>query len=247
MNKISNNRCNAISNKNQQCKNKHLKFSPYCLHHQPKVIPILTLLLGGFIGLIMNVTWNEIFPPKAEKRRGDVVERISIEASGAIKYTDLFLLEYLNATGKKNLLNKTENYLLDVDSLFFNSELDKGLESIFQNKKMLEGSNSYNSNGKQIAYIANLLWNLKNTRIALDDFLNKYGSVDHEIVTKVTKMINMADVVIMILDYEFKNPKGLIKKFDEGQMDQFADFLSVYYFHQIECKTLINQELIKRR
>ena len=79
------NRCQAISTKNQQCKKNRLNFSQYCFYHQPKVLPILTLILGGFIGLIINLSWNEIFPPKSEERRIDLVERISMEASGSIK------------------------------------------------------------------------------------------------------------------------------------------------------------------
>lgn len=243
MKEDSKNRCRALSNKNQQCKNDKMSFSQYCFFHQPKALPIFTLFLGGLIGLFINLAWTEIFPPKSERRKVDLIERITMEASGAIKYTDFFLTQYLNALGKKDVLVAVENFELQEDSLFSNSKLDKLLESAFEDNKMLDGSYTYNPKGQQLAYIGELLWNLKNTRNALDDFLKKYGSVDHELVTVVTQMIGKADVVIMILDYAFKNPDELIvKRFKEGGMHQFADFLSRFYFHQLKCKALIKNE-----
>ncbi|WP_159520023.1 hypothetical protein [Sunxiuqinia indica] len=237
------NSCQAISTKNKQCKNKRLRFSQYCFYHQPKVIPLLTLILGGIIGLIIDITWIAIFPPKSETRRNEVVRRISMEASGAIKYTDAFLTEYLNALGEDKLIKQIRNLQIQDASKYFDSDLDIELEKAFQNSKMLEGSNMYNSNGQQIAYIANALWNVKNTRAALNDFLKKYGSVDDELVTTVIQMKDRADVVIMILNYAFKNPNELKIKFRKGQMEPFADFLSGFYIYQFECKTLIENEI----
>lgn len=240
-----NEKCKAVTKNQEQCKKRRLPFSPYCWLHYPKniiFISLIFLILGAILGTVSDGIWEKVNPPASEERRDEVVSRIAMEAAGSIQYTNLFLTSYLNHLNQSNLLQEIKSEKIENAEEYFNSELDEKLEEAFMDIRMLDDSGSYISDKTQLAYIVKLRYDIENTRLASEDFLNKYGSVDHKIVTVITDMLTQAEVVIMILDYAFKDPEKLKRDFREGNMDQFADFLSGFYLYQLECKTLIQKE-----
>lgn len=77
-------KCSAIaSSSKQQCSNNALLGSSYCWVHYQKKSPLIFLIIGGFIGLLLQITYDNVTTSEEEKRLTDLSQKFD----GFVKFS----------------------------------------------------------------------------------------------------------------------------------------------------------------
>lgn len=223
-----------VVGKNKRCSKSALKWTPYCYLHQPKTSTIISLLLGIIIGLIVNTVHDYFIPSKVEDGKKEMFDRIKLEAAKSIVHMDSFFnLYFINP--EDDLSNQIHNLNLSDSSFFDNYPEFIELRDKILRTDFYKPSNAFKGD-RPIALLSALIIDLKRTTLLTRVFLDRYGSVEHEIVTQVLKINRRVGILTDVFSYVQSRILEGEYVYKNGFDKQHADFLTDLYFNQIKCQ-----------
>ena len=234
-------RCKSISGKSdRQCSKNALPWSPYCYWHQPKSATILNLIIGAIIGVVFSSVYINIFPPDSEIRKEEVFERIKLEAAKTLVYAELNFKQYFE-NESRDIQKRIKNIDLEKSDNYEEFEVFNELKEIIISTDFKKPSNSFTSDRKQLILMSALIKDLYNSYQLTNNFLDRYGSVDHKIVTAVVDLNRRLEMNINIFQYVEKKLSQGEDLYKNGFYEQHADFLTDLFFYLYRCEQISGQ------
>lgn len=235
-----NSQCHAIVKEtNKRCSKKSLKWSPYCFWHQPKFSTVITLIIGALLGLFLPKIYSYVLPSQNDITKERIHDRIALEATKSLTNFDSFLKQHFeNSTF--DLYKRIEKLDLSKSDDYSDFEEFNELNQIIHQTNFYLGANLYTKDKKQYTLISALLHYLSITDQSTSIFLDRYGSVDHEIVIIMSQLNEQLKVNFWIFDFVEKSYLEGNDLYRDGVNDQHADFFTDLIFSHFKCRQMCN-------
>ena len=241
--------CQAIAKHGQQCAKPATRGSQYCWHHYPKkevfVSLILGTMLGAIVGFFVNVASDWFVSRSAEAKHRKIARTIAMEANRNLTDVSLAVMSF---STNSDLINA---FIVGAQTSkhFTPEEVQKNLYGDLMKANLLEANSGIilGSRGGPMRQATRLEAMRRGIGLAYEfnkKILDRYGSVEGEIIFVMQDVVNRGEDVIRIIDALPSCEGGAAGVYKNGTLAQHAEFFSHYFAAQYRCK-LMADELVK--
>jgi hypothetical protein len=167
------------------------------------------------------------------ENRKTKIKTVAGRANRIFSESESFYQGYLSRHGKSELVNLLTKDL--SESKLTKGDIIKSVNEVFISSSMLTDSNAKRLDGTPISEVEYFYTQMTKVYTEANSILEHYGDIDHLLIKQIDEIRSRSKMFIEMIPLLKSSEGGIEAVFGEKVMEQWADFISHFYYTQYEC------------